>query len=215
MRLLLEGCKKNDRGKSAFAVPALLYLCHGICVRYSRSFEGGKRSCERWLWKCTRKLISMKPNRPSRDAEGYDQFSHRSLSQGIETQNHVEASADKVLGPTWELHWTTSLSGIDRHDSDLSPAYRAVFNLHVIDGFTRNFKHIEYFQKVLQIKPRQGRETSGGDDWSRQTVKALIPKTCRDKELDNLFRGNCRRFYSASEDPSAWQQMSMLDGAPG
>ena len=90
----------------------------------------------------------------------------------VKHYNHVEATADRMLEPVAgnaldDISYTELIGMIQQ----LSPAYRTVFNLHVIDGFNHN-----EISKILNIS--EGTSKSNLKK-ARENLKEMIEKANR------------------------------------
>lgn len=139
IRLLLEGCKKNDRESQRLLYQHYYAYAISICVRYCRSMEEAKEilndgfmkvfqkidqhetelSFKAWL---RRIMINTAIDYYRKEAKHYN---HSDISEN----RIIESASGNVLD---DLSHTELIGMIQQ----LTPAYRAVFNLHVIDGYT-------------------------------------------------------------------------------
>lgn len=138
MQLLIQGCKQNDRESQRLLYQHYYGYAISICARYCRSLEESKEvvndgfmkvfkkidqhetesSFKAWL---RRIMINAAIDHYRKEVKHYHQSTIDEVSPAIVTNNAVD-----------DLSYAELIGMIQR----LSPAYRAVFNLHVIDGFT-------------------------------------------------------------------------------
>lgn len=174
MRLLLEGCKKNDRESQRLLYQHYYAYAMSICLRYCRSLEEAKEIVNDGFMKVFQKLDQHETElsfkgwlRKIMVNASIDHYRKESKHY-----NHMEATADRVF----ETTVGTALDDISYAEligmiQQLSPAYRAVFNLYVIDGYT----HHE-ISTVLNIA--EGTSKSNLMK-ARENLKAMIEKANR------------------------------------
>jgi RNA polymerase sigma factor (sigma-70 family) len=149
MRLLLEGCKKNDRESQRLLYQHYYAYAISICMRYCRSMEEAKEILNDGFMKVFQKIdqheteLSFKAwLRRIMIHTAIDHYRKQSKhyyhSDVSETKNIASVSGNALD----ELSHTELIAMIQQ----LSPAYRAVFNLHVIDGYTH-----EEIAEILNI----------------------------------------------------------------
>lgn len=181
MRLLLEGCKKNDRESQRLLYQHFYAYAMGICLRYCRSLEEAKEIVNDGFMKVFQKLNQHETElsfkgwlRKIMIHSAIDHYRKESKHY-----HHVEASADRVVEPVVgtvldDISYA-ELIGMIQH---LSPAYRSVFNLHVIDGYTH-----DEIAKILGIS--EGTSKSNLMK-ARENLKAMIEKTNRKGAYANV-----------------------------
>jgi RNA polymerase sigma factor (sigma-70 family) len=174
MRLLLEGCRKNDRESQRLLYQHYYAYAMSICLRYCRSLDEAKEIVNDGFMKVYQKLDQHETEssfkgwlRKIMINSAIDHYRKESKHY-----NHVEATADKVSEPTVgtvldDISYA-ELIGMIQH---LSPAYRAVFNLHVIDGYTH-----DEIGKILNIS--EGTSKSNLMK-ARENLKTMIEKANR------------------------------------
>lgn len=174
MRLLLEGCKKNDRESQRLLYQHYYAYALSICARYSRSLDEAKEIVNDGFMKVFQKLDQHETEssfkgwlRKIMINSAIDHYRREARHY-----NHVQASPDKTFEPgagtVLDDISYAELIGMIQH---LSPAYRAVFNLHVIDGFTH-----EEIAKILNIS--EGTSKSNLMK-ARENLKGMIDKANR------------------------------------
>lgn len=145
-----------------------------VCMRYCRSLEESKEIVNDGFMKVFQKLDQHETEssfkgwlRKIMINSAIDHYRKESKHY-----NHVEASPDRTfepgVGTVLDDISYTELIGMIQH---LSPAYRAVFNLHVIDGFTH-----EEISKILNIS--EGTSKSNLMK-ARENLKVMIDKANR------------------------------------
>lgn len=174
MRLLLEGCKKNDRESQRLLYQHYYAYAMSICLRYCRSLEEAKEIVNDGFMKVFKKLDQHETEssfkgwlRQIMINSAIDHY-----RKEVKHYNHVEATADRVFEPVVgtvldDISYA-ELIGMIQH---LTPGYRAVFNLYVIDGFT----HPE-ISKILGIS--EGTSKSNLMK-ARENLKEMIEKANR------------------------------------
>lgn len=174
MRLLLEGCKKSDRESQRLLYQHYYAYAMSICIRYCRSLEEAKEIVNDGFMKVFQKLNQHETElsfkgwlRKIMVNSAIDHYRRESKHY-----HHVEVSADRVFEPVVgtvldDISYA-ELIGMIQH---LSPAYRAVFNLHVIDGYTH-----DEISKILNIS--EGTSKSNLMK-ARENLKAMIERANR------------------------------------
>jgi len=139
MQLLLQGCKKNDRESQRLLYQHYYGYAMSICVRYCRSYEESKEIVNDGFMKVFKKLDQHETE------SSFKAWLRRIIINSAidhyrrEVKHYHRTELEKQLVPG-----TASNSALDDLSyaeligmiQQLSPGYRAVFNLHVIDGFT-------------------------------------------------------------------------------
>lgn len=138
MHVLLQGCKRNDRDSQRLLYQHYYSYALSICIRYSRNVAEAKEVVNDGFMKVFSKI---------------DQYNSESSFKGWLRKIMIHASIDQYRKELKHQH-TESLTLVHTTDTQpgavsnlsheeligliqkLSPAYRAVFNLFVIDGFT-------------------------------------------------------------------------------
>lgn len=174
MQLLLQGCKKNDRESQRLLYQHYYGYAMSICVRYCRSMEESKEivndgfmkvfkninqhatesSFKPWLRKI---MINASIDHYRKEVKHYH---HADLDQ----KNASSVVYNHALD---DLSYTELIGMIQ----SLSPGYRAVFNLYVIDGFTH-----QEIAKILEIS--EGTSKSNLMK-ARENLKKMIEKMNR------------------------------------
>jgi RNA polymerase sigma-70 factor (ECF subfamily) len=174
MRLLLEGCKKNDRESQRLLYQHYYAYSMSICIRYCRSLEEAKEIVNDGFMKVFQKLDQHETElsfkgwlRKIMVNSAIDHYRKESKHY-----NHVEATADRVFEPTVgtvldDISYAELIGMIQQ----LSPAYRAVFNLHVIDGYTH-----DEISKILGISDGTSKSNLMK---ARENLKEMIEKANR------------------------------------
>lgn len=174
MRLLLEGCKKNDRESQRLLYQRYYAYAMSICLRYCRSLDEAKEIVNDGFMKVYQKLDQHETEssfkgwlRKIMINSAIDHYRKESKHY-----NHVEATADKAfestVGTVLDDISYAELIGMIQY---LSPGYRAVFNLHVIDGYTH-----DEISKILNIS--EGTSKSNLMK-ARENLKTMIEKANR------------------------------------
>lgn len=138
MLLLIQGCKRHDRESQRLLYQHYYTYAFSICVRYCRSVEDAKEVVNDGFMKVFQKI---------------DQYNQETSFKGwlrrimintaidlLRKEKHPEFSS---LETSREKLFVDSVALSDLSHAELiamiqalSPAYRAVFNLYVIDGYT-------------------------------------------------------------------------------
>lgn len=139
MQLLIQGCKRNDRESQRLLYQHYYGYALSICLRYCRTKEEAKEVVNDGFFKIFTKIdqynasttfkawvrrimINASIDLFRKEKKNYDLSS---LSDSVEIHNPDPTAYDEL----------THVELIEMIQN-LSPAYRAVFNLYVIDGYT-------------------------------------------------------------------------------
>ncbi len=172
--LLIQGCKKNDRESQRLLYQHYYGYAMSICVRYCRSYEESKEIVNDGFMKVFKKLdqhqtessfkawlrkimINSAIDHYRREVKHH----HSPLEQGIITGAVSNSALD-------DLSYAELIGMVQR----LSPGYRAVFNLYVIDGFTH-----EQISEILEIS--EGTSKSNLMK-ARENLKKMLKKMDRE-----------------------------------
>jgi RNA polymerase sigma-70 factor (ECF subfamily) len=148
MHLLIQGCKRNDRDSQRLLYQHYYSYAISICIRYSRNVAEAKEVVNDGFMKVFSKI---------------DQYNSESSFKGWMRKIMIHASIDQYRKELKHQHHESlsltysadtqplAVSNLSHEEligliQKLSPGYRAVFNLFVIDGFT----HPE-IGKILKI----------------------------------------------------------------
>lgn len=148
MDLLIQGCKRNDRDSQRLLYQHYYSYALSICIRYSRSATEAKEVVNDGFMKVFGKIDQYNSDSPFK---GWLRkiMIHTSIDQYRKELKHQHTESTKATLPVFTQPEAISDLAHDELISlvqKLSPAYRAVFNLYVIDGFT----HPE-ISKLLKI----------------------------------------------------------------
>jgi len=140
MHLLIQGCKRNDRDSQRLLYQHYYSYALSICIRYSRNVAEAKEVVNDGFMKVFSKI---------------DQYNSDSPFKGWMRKIMINASIDQYRKELKHQHQESltlvqtadiqpqAVSNLSHEEligliQKLSPAYRAVFNLYVIDGFTHS-----------------------------------------------------------------------------
>lgn len=173
MQLLLQGCKKNDRESQRLLYQHYYGYAMSVCMRYCRSHEEAKEIVNDGFMKVFRKL-DQHETESSFKAWLRRIMINSAIDHYRKESKHYHHVPEHELLPVAvnnsaldELSYAELIGMIQR----LSPAYRAVFNLYVIDGFT----HPE-ISEILGIS--EGTSKSNLMK-ARENLKKMLEKTNR------------------------------------
>ncbi len=141
MQLLIQGCKKNDRESQRLLYQHYYSYAMSICVRYCRSYEESKEIVNDGFMKVFKKVEQHETESSFKAWLRKIMVNSAIDHYRKEAKHYNHAELEKQI-----LQATTSNSVLDDLSyaeligmvQKLSPGYRAVFNLHVIDGFTHD-----------------------------------------------------------------------------
>lgn len=140
MHLLIQGCKRKDRESQRLLYQHYYSYAFSICLRYSRNAAEAKEVVNDGFMKVFGKIEQYEAEAPFKGwlrkimiNTSIDQYRKELKFQ----QHHSIESANEVfIQPS--VMGELSNEAIIGLVQKLSPAYKAVFNLFVIDGFTHD-----------------------------------------------------------------------------
>lgn len=148
MHLLIQGCKRNDRDSQRLLYQHYYSYALSICIRYSRNTAEAKEVVNDGFMKVFGKIDQYNPDS---SFKGWIRkiMINASIDQYRKELKHQQQSPVEYAHSVFtQPQAITNLS----HEEliglvqKLTPAYRAVFNLYVIDGYTH-----EEIGKILGI----------------------------------------------------------------
>lgn len=138
MQLLLEGCRQNNRESQRLLYQHYYSYAMSICLRYCRSADGAKEILNDGFLKVFKKIDQYNPDTSFKAwlrrimintaIDFYRREAKHNYHEDIENTS-LKSDQPEVIG---QLSYEELINMIQR----LPPAYRAVFNLHVIDGYS-------------------------------------------------------------------------------
>ena len=145
---LIQGCIRQERESQKGLYQLFYGYAMSICLRYSRTKEEAVEILNDGFMKVFTKISLYNPNRSFKGwirrilintaVDAYRQNHKHYFAEDISVLEH-EAVVNNVVD---QLNYEVLIQLVQ----DLSPAYRTVFNLYVIDGFTH-----EEIAEQLQI----------------------------------------------------------------
>lgn len=139
MQLLLQGCRKNDRESQRLLYQHYYAYSLSICIRYSHSVDEAKEIVNDGFLKIFKKIDQYEKEQSFKSwlrrimintaIDHYRKELKHYYHQDIKALSTVEANNVSAMS---DLSYAELIGLIQK----LTPAYRAVFNLYVIDGFT-------------------------------------------------------------------------------
>ncbi|MBL7872692.1 MAG: RNA polymerase sigma factor [Cyclobacteriaceae bacterium] len=137
MQLLIQGCKRNDRDSQRLLYQHYYSYALSICIRYSRTVAEAKEVVNDGFMKVFSKIDQYNSDSPFKGwlrkimiNASIDQYRKELKHQHKESLTLVHADTQPLAVSNLSHE---ELIGLIQK---LSPGYRAVFNLFVIDGFT-------------------------------------------------------------------------------
>ena len=135
---LLDGCMKRNRRSQELLYKQFYGYAMGVCLRYSKSKEEAKEILNDGFFKVFTKLESFDSNRSFKiwlarvmintALDHYRQEVKRDIFEHAEAGEDVSVDENVISKLAYE-----ELVGLIQQ---LTPAYRLVFSLYVIDGYT-------------------------------------------------------------------------------
>lgn len=172
MQLLLQGCKKNDRESQRLLYQHYYGYAMSICVRYCRSMEESKEIVNDGFMKVFQKIDQhatessfkawLRKIMINSSIDHYRKEVKHRHHEEINGKTFLESVNNNALD---DLSYAELISMIQK----LSPAYRAVFNLYVIDGFTH--------QEIAQALGISEGTSKSNLMKARENLKKMIEKT--------------------------------------
>lgn len=138
MHLLIQGCKNKDRESQRLLYQHYYSYALSICVRYSRNMAEAKEVVNDGFMKVFDKINQYQQDAPFKGwlrkimiNASIDQY-----RKELKHQHH--SSIELAASSSVQAEAITRLSHEELMQlvQQLSPAYRTVFNLYVIDGYT-------------------------------------------------------------------------------
>ena len=139
MQLLIQGCKRNDRESQRLLYQHYYGYALSICIRYCQSYEEAREVVNDGFLKVFKKIDQYKM-----DTSFHGWVRRIMINTSIDLYRKEKMYYTVFSGS--EPDETVSIESTVYNDLTykdlielvcrLSPAYRAVFNLHVIDGYT-------------------------------------------------------------------------------
>jgi len=140
MLLLIQGCKRNDRDSQRLLYQHYYAYALSICVRYSRNMNEAKEVVNDGFMKVFAKIDQYNLESPFKGwlrkimiNTSIDQYRKELKHQQKDSIKHAHKSFTDPQAIAELSH--EELIGLVQK---LSPSYRAVFNLYVIDGYTHD-----------------------------------------------------------------------------
>lgn len=140
MLLLIQGCIRNDRDSQRLLYQHYYVYAYSICIRYCQTSEEAKEVVNDGFVKCFMKISQYNSSTSFR---GWLRriMINASIDHYRKEQKHYNASPIDESRMTTDTKSFTALDEMAHEEliamiRSLPPAYRAVFNLYVIEGFT-------------------------------------------------------------------------------
>jgi RNA polymerase sigma factor (sigma-70 family) len=135
---LIEGCKQDDRKMQHLLYQRFSSKMFGVCLRYASNTEEAEDILQEGFIKVFKKIDSF---RGEGSFEGWIRriFVNTSIEH-FRRKNHLQPITEREEN-TLEGKYLTVLDQLAEKDiiglvQQLSPGYRTVFNMYVIEGFT-------------------------------------------------------------------------------
>jgi RNA polymerase sigma factor (sigma-70 family) len=138
MHLLIQGCKRNDRDSQRLLYQHYYYYALAICLRYSRSTAEAKEVVNDGFLKVFDKIDQYNVELPFK-AWLRKIMINASIDQYRKELKHAHQAPvehAQLMHSQPEAVSNLSHEELIALVQKLTPAYRAVFNLYVIDGYT-------------------------------------------------------------------------------
>lgn len=148
MHLLIQGCKRKDRDSQRLLYQHYYAYALSICLRYSTNLAVAKEVVNDGFMKVFDKINQYK-NESTFEGWLRKIMIHTSIDQyrkELKFQFHDSVEHSSVMMTQPDIVGHLSHEELISMVQQLSPAYRAVFNLYAIDGYTH-----EEIAKILKI----------------------------------------------------------------
>jgi RNA polymerase sigma factor (sigma-70 family) len=139
MLLLIQGCKRNDRDSQRLLYQHYYGYAFSICTRYCRTTEEAKEVVNDGFLKVFLKIGQYDAGSSFKGwlrrimiNTSIDWFRKEQRHYYLESLDEPMVENLQAMGTYDELSYKELIAMIQK----LSPGYRAVFNLYVIDGYT-------------------------------------------------------------------------------
>jgi RNA polymerase sigma-70 factor (ECF subfamily) len=182
MQLLLQGCKQNHRESQRLLYQHYYGYAMSICIRYCRSLDESKEIVNDGFMKVFKKIEQHETESSFKSwlrriminsaIDHYRKEAKHQNHQDVDRINDFRVNNNDGLH---DIAYAELIGMIQQ----LSPAYRAVFNLHVIDGFTH-----EEIAKILSIS--EGTSKSNLLK-ARERLKGMLEKIKRVEDLRSKY----------------------------
>lgn len=176
---LLDGCLQGDRRSQELLYKQFYGYAMGLCLRYARSRDEAAEILNDGFFKIFTKLETFDPERPFKTWLGrviintaLDQYRREAKHQVYEDM----ASAENTVAIHEDALSRLAFEELIKMVQQLPPAYRTVFNLAVLDGYTHEEIATELGISVGASKSNLSR--------AREKLKVMISK----KSLDEYER---------------------------
>jgi len=150
MQLLIEGCKRNDRESQRLLYQHYYGYAMSICARYSRSWDEAREIVNDGFMKIFQKIDQHQQESSFKGWVRKVMINTSIDHYRKEFKNYKNESVREMNGGVLDNPVLNDLSYNELYEliQQLSPGYRAVFNLYAIDGFTH-----EEIALILNISP--------------------------------------------------------------
>lgn len=139
MHALIEGCKRNDRESQRQLYNQYYGYCFSVCLRYCRTTEEAREVTNDGFMKIFQKIEQYKPDTSFkawiRRIMINASIDHYRKENKHYYQQAVEEVADRFIVRSTAVE-ELSHKELMTMVQCLTPAYRMVFNLYAIDGYT-------------------------------------------------------------------------------
>ena len=169
--VLIQGCQNGDRESQRLLYKHYYVYCMSICIRYAQSEEEAKEILNDGFMKVFNKIDQYDHNKPFK---GWIRriMINASIDHFRSNKKHyyhedIEEGHDEVLDSN--VVDSMSYKEILGLVQELTPVYRAVFSLYVIDGFTH-----EDIAKKLKISVGTSKSNLSK---ARANLKKMLVKT--------------------------------------
>ncbi len=135
---LIEGCIKGDRQMQKLLYHRFSPKMYAVCLRYSGNSEDARDLLQEGFIKIFKNLCKY---RGDGSFEGWIRriFVNTSIEhfrKKVHLQNVTETQETSIEDKEWNVLDNLAEKDIMKMINELSPGYKAVFNMHVIEGYS-------------------------------------------------------------------------------
>ena len=138
LELIIEGCKRNDRQSQQELYRDFYSYAMSICIRYTGSYDDAVEVLNDAFMKVFSNIDRFDTSRPFKAwlrrilvNTCIDHIKKNAKHNYLADISEAQLSQTNLLAPDHDLSYDEVMEKVNQ----LSPAYKAVFNLYVIDGY--------------------------------------------------------------------------------
>ena len=135
---LLQGCRKQDRQSQKLLYKQFYGYAMSVCIRYTRNYEDALEVMNDAFLKVFTKIDRYDPDRQFKSwfRKILVNCSIDKINKELKNKNHIEIEDLDIPDQQMKQEQIQTSNELIDLVQKLSPAYRSVFNLYVIDGYS-------------------------------------------------------------------------------